>query len=472
MKQRSIISRRTLLKTGAVATGGLITLVPGWSFAEANTNPLLDQMRTLYTDPKTSALFQFLSGIVADPAYPAMARNILTNYRSSLTQFQASLLQSFLIMSNDAGAVSTILSGQHLTKNQIAALKSIREQLEKNPAHQMVLRSASKLKESYNKPLLQSYINADLPFNADLSGPQPSLGDTTLDTMVANVYTLAGSSALQGLLAPATSIAQNKDFITLLRKQHSEVLAGYIPSDVLLAFLLPNDKDPLLPSEVQFALDLIATLMQLIDTVQATAGFIGFSLAILAADLPIAILLTLLPELIYLLYLATKMVIHWTLAVNAISKLFPPSVIVDYGASGYLYEVVPTGTVQGFEVPTFDDSAFQTGRAAFGLALNGCPLDATINTSWASDMDILVRRDINLPTKTTGLNVHVAIDNDVIVYWNGVQIGSAVHEGCAARDTLIAPVPNSVAVVGENVLAIRGIDRGASTYLDLQVRVG
>ena len=151
----------------------------------------------------------------------------------------------------------------------------------------------------------------------------------------------------------------------------------------------------------------------------------------------------------------------------------PSPIILDYGASGYRYEVVPTGADQGFQAPTFNDSAFQDGTAAFGGALNGCPLDLTIKTPWASNTDILVRHDINLtaiPTK--GLTIHLAVDNDAVVYWNGVQVGSVVHDGCAAKDTLIANVPNSALVVGENVLAIRGTDRGASTYLDLQVLQG
>jgi hypothetical protein len=146
-------------------------------------------------------------------------------------------------------------------------------------------------------------------------------------------------------------------------------------------------------------------------------------------------------------------------------------IVLPYG-SEYHYKVVQTGADQGFQDPAYKASSFQVGRAAFGTGVNGCPLDSTIKTPWSPNTDILVRKAIDLPAGTIGLTVHVAVDNDAVVYWNGVQIGTIVHDGCAARDTLIAPVPDSAVLAGKNLLAIRGTDRGGSTYLDLQVRQG
>jgi hypothetical protein len=142
--------------------------------------------------------------------------------------------------------------------------------------------------------------------------------------------------------------------------------------------------------------------------------------------------------------------------------------VVPYKSSGYLYRVVQTGADQGFEAPTYNPKGFKAGKAAFGTG-GGCPLDSTVNTPWASNTDILVRKTIDLPTGGTGLKVYVAIDNDAIVYWNGVQIGSVVDDGCATRNTLVASVPSSAVVVGKNLLAIRGTDRGSETYLDVLV---
>ena len=47
------------------------------------------------------------------------------------------------------------------------------------------------------------------------------------------------------------------------------------------------------------------------------------------------------------------------------------SVLLDYGASGYRYEVVQYGDGQGFEAPAYNDSAFQVGSAAFGTGGKG-----------------------------------------------------------------------------------------------------
>ncbi len=160
---------------------------------------------------------------------------------------------------------------------------------------------------------------------------------------------------------------------------------------------------------------------------------------------------------------------HATFASSVTSSATQTSTIVDYGAAGYRYEVVPIGANPGFQNPAYNDQAFSNGAGAFGVPLNGCPLDSTIKTDWASNTDILVRRDIDIPAGTMGLTIHLAIDNNAVVYWNGTQVGSVAHGGCAARDSLIASVPNSALVVGANVLAIRGTDLGASTYLDLQV---
>lgn len=147
-------------------------------------------------------------------------------------------------------------------------------------------------------------------------------------------------------------------------------------------------------------------------------------------------------------------------------------IFVPYEATGYHYKVVPTGADQGFQNPGYNASSFKNGMAAFGTGVNGCPLDSTIKTPWTPNTDILVRKSIDIPAGTTGLTVHLAIDNDAIVYWNGVQIGTITHDGCAAHSSLIASVPDTAVLTGKNLLAIRGTDRGGSTYLDLQVRQG
>jgi hypothetical protein len=146
------------------------------------------------------------------------------------------------------------------------------------------------------------------------------------------------------------------------------------------------------------------------------------------------------------------------------------NVILPYGASGYHYLQVQHGADQGFQQPGFDDSSWnQNGVAAFGYSANGCPLDSHIKTTWDPNTDLLIRIMINVPPGTTGLKIHVAIDNDVIVYWNGKKFGSATHEQCAQLNTLDKAIPKGDIMPGQNLLAVRAIDRGSSTYLDLEI---
>jgi len=142
--------------------------------------------------------------------------------------------------------------------------------------------------------------------------------------------------------------------------------------------------------------------------------------------------------------------------------------VVPYGASGYRYMVVAHGALPTFQDPAFDDSGFSTGAAAFGSG-GSCPLDPTVQTPWPINTDVLVRRAINFPAGASSVTVGIAIDNDVDVYWNGVLVGQQKHNGCATQDSLVASVPDALVQAGNNVLAVRGVDLGIMTFLDIRV---
>ena len=72
------------------------------------------------------------------------------------------------------------------------------------------------------------------------------------------------------------------------------------------------------------------------------------------------------------------------------------------------------------------------------------------------------------------LQIGIAVDNDVEVFVNGTALTPvgefATHEGCAAQDSFVFPVPASALVVGgENLLAIRARDRGGNSYIDARL---
>ena len=119
------------------------------------------------------------------------------------------------------------------------------------------------------------------------------------------------------------------------------------------------------------------------------------------------------------------------------------------------------------EAPTFDDSAWPSGQGAFGSG-GACALqnDGSRHTTWQTNTDMLVRRHIALAPGTTGVQVWVAIDNDITaIYWNGTQIGGpSVHENCPTLDSRAFAVSPGL-VTADNVLAIRARDRGVRPTL-------
>jgi len=142
-------------------------------------------------------------------------------------------------------------------------------------------------------------------------------------------------------------------------------------------------------------------------------------------------------------------------------------VIIPYLDTGYKYKVVAFDEGAGFEQPGFDDSGFSVGDASFGT--RSCSLNA--KTYWSPNTDILLRKEFNLSSGATNLKVSVVIDNDIQVFINGHDIsgGLQVREGCAVQDSFIFNASDDILKTGDNLLAVRGRDRGEINYVDVQV---
>ncbi|MCP3999888.1 MAG: hypothetical protein GY727_03160, partial [Gammaproteobacteria bacterium] len=149
--------------------------------------------------------------------------------------------------------------------------------------------------------------------------------------------------------------------------------------------------------------------------------------------------------------------------------------IIPYLDTGYNYKVVSFGEDFGFEQPSFDDSEFSLGDGGFGTPSGFCSLNNStdVKTTWPLHTDILLRKEFNLPLGASNLKVSVAIDNDVQVFINGIDIsgGMNVHEGCPTRDSFVFAAPDGILIEGANLLAVRGRDRGTLSYLDVQVTI-
>ncbi len=172
-------------------------------------------------------------------------------------------------------------------------------------------------------------------------------------------------------------------------------------------------------------------------------------------------------------------------------------VLVPYEADGYRFKVLTDSTSSGgaFELSTFDDvgAGFSDGTAAFSNDDSRydegeqCPLGSTRKTDWPAYTDLLLRKTFEVPSGVGHIKVRVAIDNDVQVFVNGMDLtasgvpdsleggfegfqgGFQRHGGCAWRDSFVFPVPEGILQVGSNLLAIRARDRGVISYADLRV---
>lgn len=144
--------------------------------------------------------------------------------------------------------------------------------------------------------------------------------------------------------------------------------------------------------------------------------------------------------------------------------------VIPYLDNDYSYKIVRPGRGAGFERPSFDDSEFARGDAAFGSS-HTCRLYNSSRTDWPLDSDILLRKEFRLPKGVTNLTVGVAVDNDVRAFINGKDVsgGLQLHGGCAERDSFVFNVSPRILRAGTNLLAVRGRDRGVASYLDVQV---
>jgi hypothetical protein len=148
--------------------------------------------------------------------------------------------------------------------------------------------------------------------------------------------------------------------------------------------------------------------------------------------------------------------------------------VVPYG-SQYRHSVYALGaTPPDWASSSFDDFGFPVASAPFGSG-GPCPLQSGVRTFWPVFSELLLRREFTLPTGATGVKVFIAVDNDVQVAVNGVDVsgGWLIHEGCAILDSFTILVPDSVVVAGRNLLAVLGRERGGDeSYLDVQVTRG
>ena len=140
--------------------------------------------------------------------------------------------------------------------------------------------------------------------------------------------------------------------------------------------------------------------------------------------------------------------------------------------SGYKYQIIPLNETPppGFEQPGFDDTAWNTGSAAFG-SRGMCPLQENVQTSWPVNTQLLVRRAIYVPAGWDTIRVLVSIDDEIVgVFFNGTPIAGLIsHDGCPIQDEFRFDVPQSLVQPGENFIAFHLLDRGTESFFDARI---
>lgn len=294
------ITRRKLLGGGTLAAAGLMVFGqkltwPLTVMADANdidADDIKRQIAAISAGSDAAFVQQQIINLITDPAIAALATSTLQTGGNTLTGFQQSLLQSILIMTRDPASLGALASGAQLTDGQRQSINSIKKDLRNNPAIQLVIDTAQNAAKNGQLPgfvgqtIANSRIN--LPF------PTP-LGSAALDAVARDIFNAKGSVAAANLTAALTPIIQSPNFISFLKTQQPEVVAGFIPPNILINLLLPTDIDPGILDIVKAGLEILGGIAGLIAAIllapeELTAAVIvGLTLAVFAALTAIAV---------------------------------------------------------------------------------------------------------------------------------------------------------------------------------------
>ncbi len=90
-------------------------------------------------------------------------------------------------------------------------------------------------------------------------------------------------------------------------------------------------------------------------------------------------------------------------------------------------------------------------------------------TYWQAGTTLWLRQHVFLFGGETGLVASLAVDNDFDLHINGALVASLVKEGCATRWDATVPIPDSAWRAGDNVVAVRIVDRGGIANFEMRL---
>jgi len=251
-----------LLKLSAVALP--LGAAPLSSFAQDgqrnwwDQSAISDQLAALFSTIDGRAIMSSIINLITDPSIPALASSALQSLSGDLTNFQTDLLKALLVITSSPGLLSALLSGSPLSRDQKLALASIRANLRDNPAVGKLFYTAAQLKGT---SLLPTYVNGTVQnILPPLQTPIKSTGNSLVDHIINDTFTIQSSPAYGPLATALVAIMEKSTFISFLQTLPPQVLANFIPTNVILGLLLPNDRDPPLSPYEEF---LVSTLFNI-----------------------------------------------------------------------------------------------------------------------------------------------------------------------------------------------------------------
>lgn len=172
-----------------------------------------------------------------------------------------------------------------------------------------------------------------------------------------------------------------------------------------------------------------------------------------------------------LLTLLAAVVIVIALVLAQCSAIFSASgpVGLAYQSKGWSYLQVSHGAQRGFEAPGFNAGPWRTGQAGFGTLDRVCPWNdpAKVHTVWQPNTDMLLRHDFRAKRGPGVMHINGTVDNDADVYVNGVLI-QHVEDGSCGAGGINVDIPGGI-LRDDNVIAVRAVDLGDATYVDVEI---
>lgn len=140
------------------------------------------------------------------------------------------------------------------------------------------------------------------------------------------------------------------------------------------------------------------------------------------------------------------------------AAVYPP--VISGGSQLWRYLVVPNSDNVNRSAPGFNDSSWATGRAPFADKFFASPgaygFPTTPATVVPQSQKVWMRTTLQLKSVPPNMRFEAFVDNDCIVYVNGVQVLQVGGENAAYYDRTI---PGSAFVQGTNYIAVVGWDR-------------